>query len=383
MSNLMLDCQSKVPDSSIRVGYAMNQREKDEIYHLRYQIYVEEMLKQIESADCQNRVLCDELDTWAVLLHVKIGPKIIATARINVGTIKQYPSELVHILALDQFVDAQGGNEQAFAYITKLMVVPAYRSSPALYLLIAKCYEICCAKRVQFAFGACNLHLLRLYEQMGFHRYTKNFVDPGYGLLAPIVLLINDITYLRTVRSPLFRLARKRTEVGTESVAWFHSQFLKTQHIVNSQTVSEDELWLLLSKYSNVPLTQAIDLLRGLSEEEAKKLLYYCSIFVYCDVGDRMVNQGDVSYSYNWLLSGRMKSLTFRNPAKYYLPGQHFGANGLTGHNAHREDIVASSASEVLLLSGIAFPKFSHVYPDIAHKVVKTIVELTNNKIKK
>lgn len=43
--------------------------------------------------------------------------------------------------------------------------------------------------------------------------------------------------------------------------------------------------------------------------------------------------------------------MTFRNPAKYYLPGQHFGANGLTGHNVHREDIVAASVTEVLVLS--------------------------------
>lgn len=382
MSNLLLSCQSEAADDSIRVGAAVNQLEKEEIYRLRYQIYVEEMSKRIESADYQNRFLCDELDPWAVLLYAKIGSRIIATARVNIGTIKQYPVKLVQILALDQFAGAHNVSDPAFAYITKLMVVPAYRSSPALYLLIAKCYEICCDHQVDFAFGACNLQLLRLYEQMGFHRYTSNFVDPGYGLLAPIVLLINDIKHLRRVRSPLFRIARKRTEFGTEAVEWFYSHFFKTRHNVNSQIVNEDELWSILAKHLAPPFTQAIDLLQGLSEGEAKKFLHNCGIYVHCDAGDMIVNQGDISYSYNLLLSGTLKSLTFRSPAKYYLPGQHFGANGLTGHNVHNEDIVAASATEILVLSGIAFPRFSHAYPDIAHKVVKTIVESNNRSIK-
>ncbi len=382
MSNLLLDCPSQVSDNCMRVETAMNQLEKEEIYHLRYEIYVEEMSKRIQSADYKNKALCDELDTWAVLLYAKIGKKIIATARINVGTIKQYPAKLVQILALDKFIDSHNGRDQVFAYITKLMVVPAYRSSPALYLLIARCYELCYANQVHFAFGACNLHLLRLYEQMGFHRYTNNFVDPGYGLLVPIVLLINDVKYLRMIRSPLLRVARKRTDYGLESVEWLRALFLKTQQTVNSKGVNEDELWLIVSKHFPVPLNQAIDLLRELSEEEAKKFLHSCSIYVQCEFGDVIVNQGDVSYSYNLVLSGRMKSLTICNPVKYYWPGQHFGANGLTGHNMHREDIVADRATEILVLSGIAFPRFSYAYPDIAHKVVKTIVGLNNHNVK-
>ena len=89
MSNLVLSWQSEAAGDSIRVGAAVNQLEKEEIYHLRYQIYVEEMSKRIESADYQNRVLCDELDPWAVLLYAKIGSEIIATARVNIGTIKR------------------------------------------------------------------------------------------------------------------------------------------------------------------------------------------------------------------------------------------------------------------------------------------------------
>lgn len=380
MSNVSLAYQNEVSDNSIKIGIAMKQWEKDEIYRFRYQTYVEEMSKRIDSADHKNKVLCDELDPWAVLLYAKIGSKIIATARINVGTIEQYPVKLVQILVLDKFVDALKISDQAFAYITKLMVAPAHRSSPALYLLIAKCYEICCDNNVHFAFGACNFQLLRLYEQMGFHRYTSNFVDPGYGLLAPIVLLINDLRHLRMVRSPFLRIARKRTEVSTESVEWFNSHFLKTQHTVNSQIVKEEELWLILSKHFASPLNQTIDLLRGLSEMEAKKFLHNCGIYIHCKAGDMIVNQGDISYSYNVLLSGMLKSVTFRCPAKHYLPGQHFGANGLTGHNVHSEDIVAMSATEILVLSGLAFPRFSHAYPEIAHKVVKSTLALNKKK---
>lgn len=366
---------SDTVENLIEIGIALTTAEKKEIYHFRYQIYAEEMSKHLEDMDYDNELLHDELDEWTFLLYAKIGSRIIGTARINIGTIADFPEKVVDILAMKTFQNfINDYDNHKFAYVTKLMVAPAHRSSSVLYLLIARCYELCYLNQVQFAFGGCNFHLLRLYEQIGFHRYGKNFVYPGYGLLAPIVLVVNDIQHLRIVRSPLFRIARKRKAITISAVEWFHTKFTKHSPVINSQLVDENELWSILCNKLDSPPIEAITILHELSSTEAKKFLHYCGIYIQCDEGDTITVQGDISYAYNILISGKLKSLTFHHPVKEFtLPGQYFGANGLTEHTKHAEDIIAIDPTEILVLSGMAFPRFYNAYPDIAHKIVRTI----------
>ena len=370
------------PDTAIRIGIATTAEEKREIYRFRYQTYVEEMSKSIEGIDHVNKLLYDELDDWTILLYAKVDSKLIATIRMNIEAVENFPEKLIEFLSLHKFKNSfTKNNISLLAYVTKLMILPSYRSSSVLYLLIAKCYELCCVNQIQFAFGACNFHLLRLYEKMGFHRYKNNFVDPGYGLLAPIVLLIDDVQHLRTVRSPLFRLARKRGGVVNPAVQWFHEDFTRHITAVNSQTVGEEELWSIVAKRLGCSPMEVVPLLRELSEAEAKKFFHGCGSYVQCEPGETITYLGDVSYSYNILLSGTLQSLTFKRPRREYAsPGQPFGANGLTAHNRHTEDIAATTRADIFVLSGVAFQKFYHSYPDIAHKIVQSLIRLRNSK---
>jgi predicted GNAT family N-acyltransferase len=373
-------------ESSIVIGIAITPEEKKEIYRFRYQTYVEEMSKHLNDIDSVNRLLHDELDEWTILLSAKIGSKIIATIRLNIGTLEDFPRKLTLILSLDDFQDSYSeSSDHKFALITKVMVAPSHRSSPALYLLIVKCYELCDKYGVQFGFGACNVHLLRLYEQMGFHRYNKNFIDPGYGLLIPIVMLADDRQHFHAVNSPLFRIARrKKGVINSQAVKWFHEKFIRNSPNINSKIITAEELWSILCKGLHCSPMKAITLLRELTDTEAKTFLHSCSSLVHCDTGDMITTQGDISYSYNILISGKLKSLTFQYPIKEYtLPGQHFGANGLTEHNKNTEDIVAVTSVQILVLSGMAFPRFFHSHPDIAHKIVQTMRSLTNNPLNK
>jgi len=375
-------CIAETLENSITIGTATTLAEKREIYHLRYQIYVEEMSKHLEEVDYGNQILYDEMDEWAYLVYAKIGSELIGTIRINIGTLADFPREVAEFLSLDTFQNSNAKNDNYnYAYASKLMVAAAHRSSPVLYLLIARGYELFYHNQAQFAFCLCHPHLLRLYEQIGFHRYEKNFFYPGHGLLVPIVLVVNDLQYLRMVRSPLFRIARKREAVNTHAVEWFHAKFTKHSHIINSQLVTEEELCSILCTRLDCPPTEVITILRDLSVPEVKKFLHRCGVLVQCAAGDIITTQGDISYAYNILISGRLESLTFQRPVKKYaLPGQHFGANGLTEHNKHTEDIIAIDSVEILVLSGMAFQKFFHSHPDIAHKIVQNIIRLTKNK---
>lgn len=369
-------------EETIQIYEAVTPKEKEAIYHFRYQIYIEEMSKTLKDADYHNQQLHDDLDEWAILLYAKTGSKIIGTARINIGSFGDFSKELIKSLNLHVFQNCITDDGYNIAFLTKLMVAATHRSSPALYLLIGKCYEICCANHVEFGFGICNFHLPRLYEHMGFHRYTRNFTLPGYGLQIPLVMLANDIQHFRTVRSPLFRLARKREIVKTQAVEWFHENVIKHSTIINSQLITQDELWSILCTHLQSSPVETIAILKGLSESEAKIFLHSCGSYIHCETGELITPQGDISYSHNLLLSGKLKSLTFQRLIKEYtLPGQHFGANGLTEQNKHTEDIIVTSPAEILVLSGMAFQRFFHSYPEIAHKIVYNTTRLARKRL--
>jgi len=361
----------KEESKTVTLGIATTPEEKLEIYRLRYQIYAEEMSKKFPNMDHNNKLLFDELDDWGVLLYAKSGSEMIGTLRINIGLLSDFSPFWVQVLSLKRFTQFSKNN-QKFAYTSKFMVSQSYRNSTVSYLLSSKSYELCCKEQVPFNFGVCTFHLLRLYEQFGFRRFGRNFVDDGYGLLAPYVLLVDDIEHLRTVRSPFFRQARKRNCLENQALKWFNTEFIETSNIINSQLVSQEDLWMFLHARFGASPNQTIPLLQGLSEEEAIKFIHCCGIVVQCLPGDHLTFQGDTSYALNILISGNLKSIhASQSDSHVILPGQSFGANGLVHHPMHTEDIIAVTDTELLVLSSLAFPKFLHSYPEIANKIIQ------------
>jgi predicted GNAT family N-acyltransferase len=358
-------------EESIKISIVTTATERKSIYHFRYQIYVEEMSKQLIEADHNNKLLYDELDEQSLLLCAKVGTKIIATARITIGSLTDFPPALIDQLSLNVFQSYN--SNQKFSYCSKLMVTPTYRNSPVVYLLIAKCYELSNTNNVSFVFVICNFYLIRFYEKMGFHCLGRNYLISGYGLMTPLVFSMDDVQHLRRIRSPLFRIARKKDSPNLQIVTWFH-EIIVTSSVINSQLVTEEDLWsILCSRLGSLP-TENIIMLKTLSIEEAKLFLHSCSTIVRCDPGNIIARQGNISYSYDILISGKLRSLTFINPLKEYaLPGEHFGANGLNEHGMHTEDIAAIQASEILVLSGMAFRKFFYTHFDVAHKIIRNI----------
>lgn len=331
-----------------------------------------------------DKEISDQMDEWGILIYVKNDKEVVGTARLNFGKISDFPDKVIENLSMNDFYEycVNSNTEYQVAFVSKLMVGVEYRSSSVLYLILIKFYEFYCKTGARLFFAACGSHLLGLYEKLGFHRYGKNFTDFGYGLLSPIVVLDDDMKHFRSIRSPLFRIARKKVTVNSKNVEWFHEKFTKRLGIVNSQLVSADELWSILCERLHALPTEVIEILQELSIEEAKLFLHSCSSIVQCAPGEIIAAQGDVSYSYNILLSGSLKSLTFINPIKEYkIPGQYFGANGLTGHNKHTEEIVTTTQSEILVLTGFAFPKFSKANLDIAHKIMKKMITMTRNPV--
>ncbi|MGI6091839.1 MAG: cyclic nucleotide-binding domain-containing protein [Veillonellaceae bacterium] len=360
----------------IQIGIASTEYEKEAIFRLRYHIYVEEMYRQPVVIDHGSKMLFDELDKWAFLLYAKIGSEIIGTMRVNIGLIEQFPRGLAKLLYMDNFKTfCQESGCPLVAFSSKLMVSPAYRNSPALHLLSAKGYELYCNHHVQFNFGGCNFYLLRLYEQFGCRRFGRNFIDPGYGMLTPFVLMVNDASHLKAVRSPFIRIARKRGIDDRTATEWFYQEFPEAASGINSQLVTEEELWdFLCQKLGGLP-QEIIPALRGLTEVEARSFLYSTSVSVHCYPGDHLITAGLISDELNILMSGRLISFdqSCRSTSLVH-PGQHFGKIGLFGQAIQNVNIKADTDSDILVVSRQAFTSFSRSKPGIAYKIKRNLL---------
>lgn len=370
-----VDFPNSAQGEKIEIGIAATENEKREIYRLRYHIYVEEMHRQPVKADHRRRILTDEMDTWAYLLYAKVGSEFVGTMRVNIGLIKEYPQDLAQLLLMDRFKGfCQESGYPLVAFSSKLMVSPPYRNSPALHLLSAKGYELYCDHHVQFNFGGCNFYLLRLYEQFGCRRFGRNFIDPGYGMLTPFILLVNDTDHLRAVRSPFIRIARKRAMPNKGVTDWFYQEFPESTSVINSQLTSPEEMWsFLCNRLGTAPQT-VMPFLRGLSEREASIFLYNCGVFVHCYPHDHIITNGLVSDELNVLVSGTLISFDKAHSRKYVIsPGESFGANGLFDSKIQTADIKAAATSEILVVSRQYFSKFSRTKPDIAAKIVDNL----------
>ncbi len=366
---------------SISVGIATTLSEKEAIYRLRYQIYVEEMSMNLTSVDHNNTFLYDELDNWSILLYAKAGLQLIGTIRINIGQLSEFPSDLAQFLSLNIFqkfyeeTDSPG----QFAYCSKLMVSPYYRNTAALYLLTARAYEIGCSK-VQFCFGVCNIHLLRLYEQIGWRRLGQTFTAPGYdGILIPLFLLMDDIAHLRAVRSPLYRLACKRIRLNARTGEWVKSKIPELSINIHSQLISEDQLWRLLQKKFQHDPTQIVDILKGLSVESARKFVHCCGIIIKFKPGDYITLRGTTSHTLNILIIGKLFPFSNKVDSDNVLPGQSFGISGLVGNPKDLADISAVTDTEILSISRLSFEKFRKIHEAAANKILHNI-EITLNK---
>jgi len=280
--------QNNQNEDQVQIGIATTNDEKEAIYKFRYQVYIEEMGKPLESADHSNGKIYDPVDDWSILIYAQINSIIIGTSRLTIAKAVDFPVLLQKIFSMDKFESLYPQARLSLA--TKLAIKAEYRGSQVLYSISSKAYEVWRKHNVQYTFGGCNPYLIPLYEQLGFQRFAANFTDPGYGMLTPLVLIIEGVDHFRAVRSPFYRIARRWANDPIPSIK-FLDAFPSVQSFINTQLITKEALWDTVTLIlGNSPL-RGIHLLNGLTREESSILLHLGAIFP-CAPGDQIYGHG-------------------------------------------------------------------------------------------
>lgn len=182
-----IDQRVKQPAVSIRLTNSAEERE--EVFRLRYEIYIEEMGWKSACADHARRMLEQPLDaSGAIWIAVSDG-KIVGSLRVNYGT----PADLdfyADAYDLHSFLDPAS----SAAIVTNFVIHRAYRNlSVAMQLVRATCAFLL-GVNVGLALLDCEPGLTRFYKWLGFEVHKQDFVHPHYG---PGICMRMDVMRLR------------------------------------------------------------------------------------------------------------------------------------------------------------------------------------------
>jgi hypothetical protein len=181
--------------------------EFDEVYRLRYSIYVDEMGRKQKYANHRNRVIVDPFDNDAARVYGAWDDgELIGTVRSNylrdtdAGEYRDYYG-LVHL----NDADVEGAS-----ITTRFMIQRRYRLTTLAVRLACKTFQHGLEDGINADFMDCNRHLVNFFMGLGYLVHRNDLIHPEYGAVTVMRLNLNDAVYLETLRSPFaFFLGRQ------------------------------------------------------------------------------------------------------------------------------------------------------------------------------
>jgi cAMP-binding proteins - catabolite gene activator and regulatory subunit of cAMP-dependent protein kinases len=359
----------------IHIELATSKKEKEKVYRLRYQIYVKEMSRRLSHADHKRQLLQDDMDDWGLLFYARSGREVIGTVRLHIGYKEDFSPELVESMAMDKFQDFQPtlGSPPPLSFASKGMVAPHYRNSKVLNMLSTEFYQACRQQGVLFNFVGCAPAIVAMHEHLGARRYKNNFFVPDYGCMVPLVNLLEDVNHLRRAHSPFWPIADAWPH-SMETAAWFAREFPNASRLyINKPLTGERELWQILSSKFGQPPEEAVELFRGMREDEAR-VCANAGHMVYCEQAETVVYPDDMSAEIFIVVSGsllvRRQSLGRRASVIALLPGQVYGEKNYVTHSRQNTTVIAQTDAELLVMPRHGLERLQMQHPEVAAKLL-------------
>ena len=282
---------------------ATSEADREAVYRLRYEIYVEEMNRYGSIADHDGRRLVEADDAWSRLYLARDGDRVVGTMRLTWGGDGRFTDRLIEQYDLAPFLAEVAADQVVIG--ERFMVAKDYRGGDLVFRHFRALIEFVNERRIQLMFGDSEAHLLNLYQGMGFRTYTtKNVNSAEAGYLIPLLMVTEDTGYLRDIGSPL---ADVFVDFGDDArvpdcVARLLAQgsaVLSAHQLAVESYRSAIESALSLAE---TPVT----LFDGLSDAQVQRCIGKSNV-IACRRGDGIIKQGNVAQNMYVVLSGTLE----------------------------------------------------------------------------
>ncbi len=288
----------------MHIGIAETEEEKRAVYRLRYDVYVEEMGRYQTVADHKQRMLYEDCDAHSRISYAAIDGEVVATARLTWGGDAPIPQRMIDQYGLAPFLAELPAS--AIAVGERAMVRPHLRGTDLLLKLMRGGMQFANENRIQLVFGDCEPHLLNLYLGLGQRTYSKTNVNSAEaGYLIPLVLVIEDVAYMRQLNSPLLESMR---DFGDDAriPACIQRALAEGSAVMSRSHTTSASYWGEVHSALSELEANRISALDGFTEDEAARCLEKSTI-IECQSGDRVLKQGGVARNLFVVLDGTLE----------------------------------------------------------------------------
>ncbi len=358
----------------ITIGPALTPEERDAVYRFRYRIYVEEMDRYRSIADHENKRLTEPDDEAGHIFHALSGGKVVGTMRLTWGGDGAINDRHIEQYDLKPFLDRVSADKIVIG--ERFMIEPSYRGSNLLFRLFTSYLSFVNERRIQLVFGDCEPHLLNVYQGLGFRPYTKRNVNsPETGYLVPLVLVPEDLDYLRDIKSPV---VRAMTDYGDDAQVpeGLDELLAGGKGVLSQRLISMPTYWAALSG----ALTRFEDgrtrLFDGLTDDEIQLCLAKSNV-IECSPGDRVLKKGNVAQNMFVVLSGTLEVRTDNEVKAILSAGDMFGDIAFFLGLPRTLDVYAATEDvRVISLSEPTLRSLMENQPTIAAKLLQNITKM-------
>ncbi|MEG4453282.1 GNAT family N-acetyltransferase [Microcoleus sp. N9_A1] len=192
----------------LEIRLAQTPEEKEQVFKLRYQIYVEEMGYAQHYANHKGQKIEEPLDNSGNIFVAFQKNKVVGTVRSNYAR----QSDLGYYLSLFKISDAtQNTNLGYVSVCTKFMVDKNLRKKGIGFTLMQAHYNQMLIDRIKFDFIDCEPHMIPFFQKLGY-QLIDMINHPEYGSGMAMMLDVFNLKHLERVNSPFMRLHRNFVE---------------------------------------------------------------------------------------------------------------------------------------------------------------------------
>lgn len=185
----------------IQIKLIDNQQDLQQVFRLRYAVYVEELGAEMEYADHERKEVREPCDDTGDNLGAWINGELVGCVRINRGgesDLSEYRGFFNSVIA-DQYADCP---LESISISSKFAVHRRHRGATLAVRLLQASYSHIAEKKVRLNYLTCRPNLAEMYRKLGFQTCAPAFFHHEAGWIKPMVLVVQDYEYLRQIKSP-------------------------------------------------------------------------------------------------------------------------------------------------------------------------------------
>ena len=163
------------PVFDIRLAKTIEERE--EIFKLRYEVFVEEIGYNLSHADNIKKIIREPLDNSAKIFAIFRNKQVISTLRINLSR----NSDLGFYSQIYKMQTLAGTAHPQYTSISNYLIVKKeFRGSPIILDLARIFYEQLLLEGIKYDFLDCETYMLPFYSRLGYKNMGE-ITHPEFG----------------------------------------------------------------------------------------------------------------------------------------------------------------------------------------------------------